>query len=1045
MADSQPISDPGLFADVLLEELELIRSRRKEILGEELASRNEGGRLDGAAPSLAIPAGDADSRLRAARLKALDEHLMGITFSGGGIRSGTFAVGLLQGLSSLGLLRRFDYLSTVSGGGYAGGWLASWLKRDGNVRNVERQLAPSRVSQAEAWRDLLHPKPDANTPSHGPHKGPVVDEEPEPIHHLRSYSSYMAPELGLLTADTWTIIVIWVRNVAVNMMMFFPMMMALVLVARLLLNLYGTLTTESIGRSLTTQTLSLIPLGLGGLMLFIAFNFNGKALREFRRGGTPRPFQDEGTLVYWRWLYPLMLAALFFTLSLRPVIWWIGDRFKGTVDVGTNVLAPGGLFSFGGIKQWLLEQFGRDLGLLGVPNVVGHLLFFGLVFVIGAFFRNLFNGTLTYPYSWKFLRAAFFAGATGGVLLTVVEFSMTALSDANHPDLVAMLATPAMLLVVASAMIVEVALVGRSINEAEREWWSRLGALVTIGGILWILAFAIINYVPALMLGVGLPIRLVITSGWVATIIAGVLAGRYARPVSKGGSSVLATIATVAPPLFMVGILGAISLLVSGLVNDPSVAFPLPGGEQVAIAHYFKGLRGAGLPSIILWLGSSLVLVWIGSTLIDVNLFSLNAMYANRLIRCYLGASRPKKTWAKRWGGSHDPAILSGAPIEARYPARDQNPATGFDPTDDIDLIDIRIGYVNPSKAGDRPYWGPHVLLNASLNLVGGEELAWRDRKAESFTLSPLYCGSKGTGYARVDQSTRTRLTLGRAMSISGAAVDPNMRMYQSASLTAFLTLMNARLGYWMENPGRPSAKTGWSADSPKYSHLLWSEFFGKTVSTGMFVHLADGCNFDNMGVYELIRRRCRYIVACDAGDDIGPSDDNLAILLRLVRIDFGVRIELDSKPFLVHGSDKLSRAHVIVGTVHYEDVDGGEVPGIIVYVRISMTGDEPPDLQQYAQSSNSFPHQPTSLTQSFSEEQFESYRALGDHIARKVFGKSPVEPPTDAQGSFWTRTNPHQEFVEGNRRLFEELMKRWGPSKEAQDPRKQPDAKEHV
>jgi predicted acylesterase/phospholipase RssA len=56
-------------------------------------------------------------------------NLVGLALSGGGIRSATFCLGLLQGLKSAGLLRIFDYLSTVSGGGYVGGWWSAWLAR----------------------------------------------------------------------------------------------------------------------------------------------------------------------------------------------------------------------------------------------------------------------------------------------------------------------------------------------------------------------------------------------------------------------------------------------------------------------------------------------------------------------------------------------------------------------------------------------------------------------------------------------------------------------------------------------------------------------------------------------------------------------------------------------------------------------------------------------------------------------------------------------------------------------------------------------------
>ena len=295
MANEKPPYANG-FSEVLVDELNLIRRRRKEILREELKRQEKDVENSGDVLELKADA-DSDARLTQARLLALDEHLTGNSFSGGGIRSGTFAVGLLQGLSSLGLLRRFDYLSTVSGGGYAGGWLASWLKRDGDVRNVERQLAP----QGPAGRGLSRfPQPPARrrlSTTAKPVRGPVVDEEPKPISHLRSYSSYMAPQLGLLTADTWTIIMIWLRNVSVNLMMFLPLGMVVVLAARLLLNLYGSLTSERFARSTTftvAQGISFAPLGAGILLLFFVFSDNGRALMEFRRRPLIRPWKDEG-------------------------------------------------------------------------------------------------------------------------------------------------------------------------------------------------------------------------------------------------------------------------------------------------------------------------------------------------------------------------------------------------------------------------------------------------------------------------------------------------------------------------------------------------------------------------------------------------------------------------------------------------------------------------------------------------------------------------------------------------------------------------------
>jgi len=58
-----------------------------------------------------------------------ETRLVGLAFSGGGIRSATFGLGVLEGLKSLGLLEQVHYLSTVSGGGYIGGWFSANCRR----------------------------------------------------------------------------------------------------------------------------------------------------------------------------------------------------------------------------------------------------------------------------------------------------------------------------------------------------------------------------------------------------------------------------------------------------------------------------------------------------------------------------------------------------------------------------------------------------------------------------------------------------------------------------------------------------------------------------------------------------------------------------------------------------------------------------------------------------------------------------------------------------------------------------------------------------
>ena len=247
-----------------------------------------------------------------------------------------------------------------------------------------------------------------------------------------------------------------------------------------------------------------------------------------------------------------------------------------------------------------------------------------------------------------------------------------------------------------------------------------------------------------------------------------------------------------------------------------------------------------------------------------------------------------------------------------------------------------------------------------------------------------------------------------------------------------FLTIFNARLGQWIQNPRFP----GWKAEGPKFGVWFLQELFGHTDDKDAYVHLSDGGHFENLGVYELIRRRCRYIIAVDAGEDTDASDDNLARLTRLCRIDFGVRIELDTCPLEPVKPSVFSRTHVVVGCVHYEDVDSGQVPGIIVYIKISMTGDEPSDVLKYAKCDPRFPHQPTDLRQSFTDEQFESYRALGEHIARDVFSDAVRRVRDD---STWNQPEDLEQYIRGNQMLFSSLRSRWASTARRPRPRGHP------
>ncbi|MFM8218952.1 MAG: hypothetical protein ACKOJF_08505, partial [Planctomycetaceae bacterium] len=186
---------------------------------------------------------------------------------------------------------------------------------------------------------------------------------------------------------------------------------------------------------------------------------------------------------------------------------------------------------------------------------------------------------------------------------------------------------------------------------------------------------------------------------------------------------------------------------------------------------------------------------------LDVNDLSLNALYANRLTRAYLGASNEDRF-----------ADGTGNPIRR----------SRFLPSDDLRLAELKPG---------APYSGPYLLVNTALNLAAGDNLSWQERKAASFVITPSHMGcadlpANQGGYYQLDQTSQgaqhaglRQGMLGRAISISGAAANPNMGYHTSPAITALMTFFNVRLGWWLPNPlANPPAPAGKRPSSV----LLW-------------------------------------------------------------------------------------------------------------------------------------------------------------------------------------------------------------------------------
>jgi hypothetical protein len=216
-------------------------------------------------------------------------------------------------------------------------------------------------------------------------------------------------------------------------------------------------------------------------------------------------------------------------------------------------------------------------------------------------------------------------------------------------------------------------------------------------------------------------------------------------------------------------------------------------------------------------------------------------------------------------------------------------------------------------------------------------------------------------------------------MTISGAAVSPNMGANSKPALTFLLTLFNARLGVWLGNPGSAGDRV-WRRPHPAYGATpLINELLGRTSDRNPHVYLSDGGHYENLGLYEMVLRRCRYIVVSDAGCDPDYHLDDLANAIRKVRLDFGIDIEFPSGIRIARGPSGMCGARSAVGVIRYSAVDQGASDGVLLYIKAALCGNEPVDVANYAIANPPFPHQPTT-NQWFSEAQLESYRMLGLH-----------------------------------------------------------------
>jgi hypothetical protein len=312
----------------------------------------------------------------------------------------------------------------------------------------------------------------------------------------------------------------------------------------------------------------------------------------------------------------------------------------------------------------------------------------------------------------------------------------------------------------------------------------------------------------------------------------------------------------------------------------------------------------------------------------------------------------------------------------------------------------------------------PFPIVNTNLLLVDSDERRRRLRGGDSFVLTPRYCGSNATGWVDCQDLMADRMTLPTAMAISGAAANPNtgvggVGLSRNRLIAVLMAFLGLRLGYWLPNFGhaRPPA---WLPNHvwPGLSTVLPLGHHEE----GGFLELSDGGHFENLGLYELVRRRLRLIIVCDGAQDPDFAFEDLQRAQRRIAADFGATLDLTTdalERLIPRKTDhrypeadlKLAQSGHVVGTIRYAD----DSSATLIYLKTTLIENLPLALLGYRGANPAFPDQSTA-DQFFDEEQFEAYRELGYRLAAAMMADDQAQARIAAvvgPGMAWDRPEP--------------------------------------
>ena len=324
-----------------------------------------------------------------------------------------------------------------------------------------------------------------------------------------------------------------------------------------------------------------------------------------------------------------------------------------------------------------------------------------------------------------------------------------------------------------------------------------------------------------------------------------------------------------------------------------------------------------------------------------------------------------------------------------------------------------------PEREEDEHYLAPYPLVNTCLNLQSTNDKNFAGTKtSDYFLLSPKYCGAKLTGYVKTGESSGgyNQMSFPAAITISAAAINPGMGIYSNKVLAVMITILNLRLGFWAWNPLKEK----------KTIPIVWWPFyfiyevFSLMGTNNKMLNISDGAHIENLAIYELLRRKCKLIIAVDAGEDPNYIFEDLENLTVRARNELGLELRfredqipeevIRPKPSHGYSKQRFAIADIYQIWEKTEDKYGQEKIihfkdkkiGMLVYVKSSVTAPEGrPEISReeklkyatykYKIYHPTFPHESTA-DQFFDEVQWEAYYQLGQFIAADVLHLNDLE-----------------------------------------------------